>query len=165
MCVSEQMPTICRSNGATRGRAGPSSSSMPRGTTRSITFDVSDILNYDALSTFSAAESAAYLEQLIPDKGRREDILWYHRRTKSLAKRYAQFDEAAIGRLIGKYWKALDAMEDLTAYLDSIKKRREIRPSSSVSTRIHLRSPHLIRSRVLRSSCSWWMRLKGEGFR
>lgn len=86
------------------------------------TFDVSDILNYDALSTFSAAESAAYLEELIPDRGRREDILWYHRRTKSLAKNYAQFDEATIGRLIGKYWKALDAMEDLTAYLDSIKK-------------------------------------------
>lgn len=85
------------------------------------TFDVSDILDYGALSTFSAVSSAEYLEKLIPNKAERDDILWYHRRRKSLAKVYVEFDEAALGRLVGKYWKALDAMEALTEYLDSIK--------------------------------------------
>jgi hypothetical protein len=85
------------------------------------TLDVSDILDYRALSTFSAAESAELLEACIPDENLRRDVSWYHRRKKSLGKQYIDLDEARIGRLIGKYWHALDAVEELCRYIESIK--------------------------------------------
>jgi len=85
------------------------------------TLDVSDILNYHALSTFSASESASYIDKLIPDKNKRQDVIWYHRQKKNLGKQHIDLDEAHIGRLIGKYWHALDAVEELSKYIKSIK--------------------------------------------
>ncbi|MCF7944815.1 MAG: tagaturonate epimerase family protein [Spirochaetia bacterium] len=85
------------------------------------TLDVSDILDYSALSSFSAKNSTQYLEELIPSAAERRDILWYHKRKKSLGKQFLQLDEAQIGRLVGKYWKALQSVGDLSSYIDSIK--------------------------------------------
>lgn len=77
------------------------------------TLDVSDILDYDALTKFSSSTSTTYLEACIPNKALRSDVLWYHKKRKSLGKQFLQLDEAQIGRFVGKYWYALDAIEDL----------------------------------------------------
>lgn len=85
------------------------------------TLDVSDILNYEALSAFSANNSIQYIEDLILNKNERNDIIWYHKQKKTLGKQYIEHDEAQIGRLVGKYWKALNAVEELYKYIESIK--------------------------------------------
>ena len=85
------------------------------------TLDVSDILNYRALNTFSSSDSVSLLEECIPNANERRDIIWYHRQKKSLGKLYLDLDEAQIGRLIGKYWHALNAVEELSLYIESIK--------------------------------------------
>lgn len=85
------------------------------------TLDVSDILDYSALGAFSGKESIDYLDSCIPNKALRSDVLWYHKRKKSLGKQYLQLDEAQIGRFVGKYWHALDAIEKLYHYVDELK--------------------------------------------
>ena len=78
------------------------------------TLDVSDILDYGALGAFSGKQSTDYLESCIPSQALRSDVLWYHKRKKSLGKQFLQLDEAQIGRFVGKYWHALDAIESCT---------------------------------------------------
>jgi hypothetical protein len=85
------------------------------------TLDVSDILDYDALSAFNATDSTSYLESRIPSKALRNDVLWYHKRKKSLGKQFLQLDEAQIGRFVGKYWHALDEIEKLFHHIDDLK--------------------------------------------
>jgi hypothetical protein len=85
------------------------------------TLDVSDILNYAALGTFSAAESAAYVEALIPGSALRKDVLNYHKKRQFIKGVAFEADEATLGRYIAKYWKALDAVEELSHYIDSFK--------------------------------------------
>ncbi|NCB00764.1 MAG: hypothetical protein EOM67_01185 [Spirochaetia bacterium] len=86
------------------------------------TLDVSDILDYSAMFQFSAKQSIDYLETCIPNAALRSDVVWYHKKKKSLGKQFISLDEAQIGRLVGKYWAALDAIEKLYGYLDNIKK-------------------------------------------
>lgn len=85
------------------------------------TLDVSDILDYASLSVFSSKQSHDYLEACIPDPAQRADVVWYHRKKKNLGKQYISLDEAQIGRLVGKYWHALDAIEQLYRYMDALK--------------------------------------------
>ena len=85
------------------------------------TLDVSDILDYEALTLFSAGEALSLLEETIPDVNLRKDILFYHRQRKVIGKQVYDFDEATIARLVGKYWKALDAVEELDKYIQELK--------------------------------------------
>lgn len=85
------------------------------------TLDVSDILDYASLTTFSSKQSVEYLESCIPNQALRSDVLWYHKKKKSLGKQYLQLDEGQIGRFVGKYWHALDAIEKLYQYIDTLK--------------------------------------------
>ena len=85
------------------------------------TLDVSDILDYSALSQFSASQSAAYLEDLLPDKAMRKDVVSYHKQKRVIGKAVYEMDEATIGRYIGKYWKALDAVGELNDYIRELK--------------------------------------------
>jgi len=86
------------------------------------TLDVSDILDYSSLFKFSAKDSTDYLKTCIPNAALRADVLWYHKKKKCLGKQFISLDEAQIGRLVGKYWHALDAIEKLYGYIDNIKK-------------------------------------------
>lgn len=85
------------------------------------TLDVSDILNYQALWTTSASASASYLETLIPDTATRRDVLYYHIQKKIIGKTVYKLDEAQIGRFVGKYWNALNHVEELERYIISMK--------------------------------------------
>ncbi len=84
------------------------------------TLDVSDILDYEALGK-PATASGEYLEQFLPDPQARRDVLSHHRLRRKVAGIEFRLSEEEIGLLVGKYWRALDALEELTGYLDGIK--------------------------------------------
>jgi hypothetical protein len=85
------------------------------------TLDVSDVLDYGALSA-SAAAGTAYLESGIPDVVQRADLLSYHRQPRRIGGFDYRPDDAALGRLIGKYWVALEAVGKLYEYICGLKR-------------------------------------------
>ena len=85
------------------------------------TLDVSDILDYRALSSFACADSTDYLDTLLESPGAKADLLHRYRRGFFIAGKRYQFDEALVGRLVGKYWKALDAVEELQRSIEELK--------------------------------------------
>ncbi len=85
------------------------------------TLDISDVLNYRATWEFSNAACSQFLEEAIPDRGLRSDILAYHGKQRWLSGQTYCLDESEVGRLVGKYWTALDSVEQLVAYLHSIR--------------------------------------------
>ena len=84
------------------------------------TLDVSDVLDYGALSA-SAAAGTATLESRIPDAAQRNDLLAYHRQSRRVSGFDYQPDDAALGRLVGKYEAALDAVAKLYEYICGFK--------------------------------------------
>ncbi len=85
------------------------------------TLDVSDVLNYRATWEFSIAESERMLHEAIPDRGARDDLLAYHGRARWFFGQSYSADEATIGRFVGKYWSALNNVEELVRYLQSLR--------------------------------------------
>ncbi|UCC98217.1 MAG: hypothetical protein JSW66_20520 [Phycisphaerales bacterium] len=84
------------------------------------TLDVSDILDYGAMNA-SSDSAEQYLEKNVRHSGQRRDILLYHgRKGRSAAGTY-ELDEATIGRLVGKYWSALDAVEQLSSHIHAAR--------------------------------------------
>jgi hypothetical protein len=85
------------------------------------TMDVSDILNYAAMKTESAGDAVAFLDSILASEAVKKDVVAYHLRKRRIGGRAYAFDAADIGRFVGKYWKALDAMEALHAHLKGLK--------------------------------------------
>ena len=85
------------------------------------TLDVSDVLNYGAINEESAAASREYLEKLIPVAAERNAILAFHRDHKQIAGYDYDSSEEALGRLVGKYWHALEAAFELGEHVKSLK--------------------------------------------
>jgi hypothetical protein len=83
------------------------------------TLDVSDVLDYGAL-TVGPAEAETYTTQILPARERRA-VLAYHGQTRRIGGSDYRLDAAAVGRLVGKYWDALQALEHLTAHIYSLK--------------------------------------------
>ena len=77
---------------------------------------MSDVLDYGALSA-SAAAGTNYLESGISDVVQRSDLLTYHRQPRRIGGFDYRPDDAALGRLIGKYWVALDAVGKLYEHI------------------------------------------------
>jgi len=84
------------------------------------TLDVSDVLDYAAPSAGPAA-ATAYLEDRLPDVKQRRELLAYHRQSRRLGGFDYRPDDADLGRLVGKYWVALDAVGKLHEYIGSFK--------------------------------------------
>ena len=82
------------------------------------TLDVSDILDYRALSDTSS--SAEYLERLLTSP-ERKSILLYHRESPAVSGVPYHPSEQELGCLIGKHWHALEALEALTLHLKLLK--------------------------------------------
>lgn len=76
------------------------------------TLDVSDILHYNALNETSAAKAEAYLTDILRDDELFKSVLAYH----------SQIDEALLGRLVAKYWNALEAAQALYDHILDLKK-------------------------------------------
>ena len=84
------------------------------------TLDVSDVLDYAAMSA-GAAEATALLEARIPDPAKRRMRLSFHQQPRLVGAFDYRPDSVAIGRLVGKYWVALQAVKQLYEYISSLK--------------------------------------------
>ena len=84
------------------------------------TLDVSDVLEYSALAANEAA-AVAYLTGRIADEARRNEFLACHRQVRRPGGSDYSPDVATLGRLTGKYWTALDAVETMYAYIRDLK--------------------------------------------
>ncbi len=85
------------------------------------TLDVSDILNYGAIDEPSAASAEAYVTENIHDSSQLNAVLTYHRQARRIGGQAYNPDKAGIGRLIGKYWKALEATQELYRHIKELK--------------------------------------------
>lgn len=81
------------------------------------TIDVSDILEYRALTSLSKAEVTSKVEDSIKDPSFRNELIKFHRKKGNT---YPLSEEHVL-RFICKYWYALNAMEELERHLQSIK--------------------------------------------
>ncbi len=86
------------------------------------TIDVSDILAYQALTSFSSADVYQLVEHSIPSVSFRKDVVDYHKK-KFSSNSYGlnSIGDEMLARFLCKYWHALEAMEELDAYLKDIK--------------------------------------------
>lgn len=85
------------------------------------TLDVSDILNYGAINETSASTAESYLTQLVQDDALRREVTAYHRECSQIGGQEYRPDTTTLGRLIGKYWRALNATQELYDYISSLK--------------------------------------------
>jgi hypothetical protein len=93
------------------------------------TLDVSDILDYAAMGVGSEAAARcarrgaaeAYLAGHTPQSKQRKDVVAYHSQKRRIAGQIYCLAEATIGRLIGKYWSALEAVGELYNHIKSRK--------------------------------------------
>jgi len=84
------------------------------------TLDVGDILDYAALQA-KGPEARAYLESHLPDQKSRREILDFHGRKRTIGGWEYGLSEETAGLLVGKYWRALEALGELTAHVRSLK--------------------------------------------
>ena len=84
------------------------------------TLDVSDVLDYAALSADDAA-GADILEARIPDPVHRRELIAYHGQPWRSEGFDYQPDAATLGRLVGKYWIALDAVGEMYNHICDLK--------------------------------------------
>jgi len=83
------------------------------------TLDVSDVLNYGALTEASVASDSYFDELGDPDQAKA--VHAYHRQPHHFAGFDYRPTDTELGRLVGKYWKALSAVEALRQYILSLK--------------------------------------------
>jgi hypothetical protein len=85
------------------------------------TIDMADILGYQAMLEKDSAKAIAFFGQKITDSSLRKEIAQYHQQGRTIAGIRYQPDEAALGRLVGKFWDSLRIMEELAQYINSLK--------------------------------------------
>ena len=100
------------------------------------TLDVSDVLNYAALSAPSGSAAEGYLDEKIHDAAARQAVLDYHRQERRIGGAMYRLDGTIIDRLVGKYWDALDAVQELTGHIQRTQGRPGLRPGAE-----HRRAP------------------------
>lgn len=83
------------------------------------TLDVSDLLDYGALSGSDGGQ--AYLEAKLQATGQTQAVLRFHREKRSVGGCDYAPTEDLLGRLVGKYWDALDAVQALTGHIADLK--------------------------------------------
>jgi hypothetical protein len=85
------------------------------------TLDVSDILDYRAMGETSPVSAEAGLAESIPDLHRRNEVCAYHGQSRRIGGQAYAPERATLGRLVGKYWKALDAVQALCNHIQRLK--------------------------------------------
>jgi hypothetical protein len=85
------------------------------------TLDVSDVLDYAALDETLTAAAEARLAASIRDAAEQAAVEAYHTGGHELGGYDYRPDRAALGRLAGKYWAALAAVDELYRYLLEVK--------------------------------------------
>lgn len=108
----------------TRGGAGLSRAKQVVAAARYYTFftlDLSDILDHSAMAMNSAGIAEAYLSDKVQDSAQLMAVLDYHQRKRRFGGLDCERDPAMIGRLVGKYWGALEASQELTDHVGRLK--------------------------------------------
>jgi len=82
------------------------------------TLDVSDLLDYGALNVSSESTAMGYLANHICQPKQQSEVLAYHTDKRCFAERLYHLDKPAVGRFVGKYWFALDAIEQLFDHIN-----------------------------------------------
>ena len=85
------------------------------------TIDVSDILDYSALRDGVGPGHAQRLERAIADESIRAEALAYYRKPIKVGGRSIRLSEPELAGLIGKYWHALEAMENLAPFIAGMR--------------------------------------------
>jgi len=85
------------------------------------TLDVSDILDYEAMAVGSESVAREYMTDNIRQPGQQKAVLAHHSQKRRIAGQSCELDEATIGRLVGKYWSALNAAEKLCEHIKTLK--------------------------------------------
>ena len=85
------------------------------------TLDVSDILDYGAMNVSSETAAQEYLANYICQPKQRNEVLAYHTDKRCFSGRPYQLDKAAAGRLVGKYWPSLNAVEQLSNHIRTVR--------------------------------------------
>jgi hypothetical protein len=85
------------------------------------TIDMADILKYEAMNENSAAGAAAFLNSEIDNASLRNEIVQFYRQNHHIGNQSYTFDDATLGRLVGKYWTTLAVMEDLAETIRGLK--------------------------------------------
>jgi len=78
------------------------------------TLDVSDLLDYEAMNADSEAEAEDYMARQVGRSAAQGELTTYHNQQSKL-------DKSQVGRLIGKYWSALDAVEQLAKHIEDVR--------------------------------------------
>jgi hypothetical protein len=84
------------------------------------TLDVSDILDYDAMNANLKITAEDYLANHICQLKQQNEVVAYHCQ-KCLTGRQYRWDKATVGRLVGKYWPALKAVEELSNHIRAVR--------------------------------------------
>jgi hypothetical protein len=85
------------------------------------TLDVSDILDHSAMSIGSDSTAETYLTGNTSHPKQRKAVLTYHSEKRHIAGQVYELDKAAVGRVVGKYWAALSALEQLYNHIRTLK--------------------------------------------
>ncbi|MHC4559575.1 MAG: tagaturonate epimerase family protein [Planctomycetota bacterium] len=85
------------------------------------TLDVSDILAHRAMIVDSNGTARTYLADNIPNPAQCKTAFTYHSEKRHIAGQDYGLDEMEIGRLVGKYWSALSAVEQLYKHIKTLK--------------------------------------------
>ncbi len=85
------------------------------------TLDVSDLLDYGAMKISSEISAQEYLANRIPQLKQQNEVIAYHSQRRLTGEQY-RLDKATVGRLVGKYWSALNAVEELSNHIRTVRK-------------------------------------------
>jgi len=85
------------------------------------TLDISDLLDYDAINIGSESAAQKYLASNICQPKQQSEVLAYHTDKRCFAGRPYRLDKSAAGRLVGKYWSALNAVEQLSNHIRTVR--------------------------------------------
>ncbi|UCF17281.1 MAG: hypothetical protein JSW59_07425, partial [Phycisphaerales bacterium] len=78
------------------------------------TLDVSDLLDYGTMNATSNASAQDFMTNLIRQSRQQDEVLAYHTQK-------SQLDKTTLGCLVGKYWPALDAVEQLSDHIRAVR--------------------------------------------
>jgi hypothetical protein len=85
------------------------------------TLDVSDLLDYGAMNISSEITAQEYLANHIRQPKQQNEVVSYHTDKRFFAGRPYKLEKAAAGRLVGKYWSALNAVEGLSNHIRTVR--------------------------------------------
>ncbi len=83
------------------------------------TIDVSDVLDYYAFS--GEAQDRGIIERRIGDKKIRDEVTAYYKHPLRIGSRTFHLTEIELSGLIGKYWTAMEAIDDLIPFIRNLR--------------------------------------------